>query len=183
MKYKKAKREKKLPTQFIKKNYPQCSVHILSFFTVVVREMNLSLAQERIQQLVKWQPQSKRHITLLLPTSIIEQLWCHDVFYIAPKGANQSDLIKLVNSRLDLIQDKVQEPSQVWYSPYYQVLVVEHGRHRLANLRDAGAKYLPVTISRHSLQHLVLDVRDTSFLSLRDWFSITYKGRCTDCCT
>jgi hypothetical protein len=117
-------------------------------------------------------PTSRRHVTVMLPMDLIDELWQPHEYYIEPLGQNLSavDSVKLHNSVLDLRQGRVEEPTEVWWSSHHRVLVVEHGRHRLANMRDMGFTHVPLSMSRNSLRQLAIDNQRMDLLSYSQRF-------------
>lgn len=80
------------------------------------------------------------YILIIGSVSKIDELWKQTDLYIDGKITK-----KLVNSKRDILNGKVEEPPIIGFDTSDQ-LTFQNGRHRFANLRDSGVKSMPILI-------------------------------------
>jgi hypothetical protein len=87
-----------------------------------------------------------KHIIVNGNVNEIDKLWKKTKLYIEPF----SNTKKYINSKKDIIEGKVDIPPIITINDLDEndlELSFENGRHRFANLRDAGVKNIPIIIA------------------------------------
>lgn len=87
-----------------------------------------------------------KHILVNGNVNEIDKLWKKTELYIDPFSNSN----KYINSKNDIIEGKVDVPPIISINDLDEnnlELFFENGRHRFANLRDAGVKNIPIIIS------------------------------------
>ena len=98
-----------------------------------------------INLMKKYKPKLNEKI-IMVNLKKINDLWKKDENYLCDDYEKIINKNKYLWSRLDLIEENINEPPVIIYDEDKDLISFINGRHRFSNLRDLGCEEIPVII-------------------------------------